>query len=196
MTDEWEWGKEPHDRKRPVPATKVPKNFNRHIVHAEIPRACRIITLSSLFNFGLLLLFVQRLARQLNEDGLDPSSKWGQDRKDSDMEDPDSEDYMPIPDAGTGPVSGKAPARDSLRNWPDDDDVDCQILEIYDPLPSAFTYPLHPTSADTNDQVIEIPPLAVGGRGGGKKRAAAGTTKPSKKRKVAGKPRQRPMSAG
>ena len=28
MTDEWEWGKEPHDRVRPVPPTKVPENFN------------------------------------------------------------------------------------------------------------------------------------------------------------------------
>ena len=103
---------------------------------------------------------------------------------------------MPIPDAGTGPVPGKAPARDSLRNWPDYDDVDYQILEVYDPLPFAFTYPLHPTSADTDDQVIEIPPLAVGGRGGGKKRAAPGTSNPPKRRKVAAKPRQRPMSAG
>ena len=153
-----------------------------------------LITLSSLFNFRLLLLFAQRLPRQVNEDGLDP--EWGQDRQDSDTEDPDSEDYMPIPHAGPGPVPGKAPARDSLRDWSDDEDDDCRILEIYDPLPTAFTYPLNPTSADTDDPVIEIPPLAVGGRGGGKKRAAAGTSKPSKKRKVAGKPRQRPMSAG
>ena len=164
--------------------------------HTASISTCWLITLSSLFNFGLLLLFVQRLARQLNEDGLDPSSKWGQHRKDSDTEDPDSEDYMSIPHAGPCPVPGKAPARDSLRNWSDDDDVDCQILEIYDPLPSAFTYPLHPTSTDTDDQVVEIPPLAVGGRGGGKKRAAAGISNPPKRRKAAAKPRQRPMSAG
>ena len=88
---------------------------------------------------------MQRLARQVNEDGLDPSSKWAKDREDSDTEDPDSEDYMPIPHAGTGPAPGKTPARDSLRDWPDDDDDDCQILEVYDPLPFAFTFPLHPT---------------------------------------------------
>ena len=133
----------------------------------------------------------------MNEDGLDPSSKWGKDREDSDTEDPDSEDYMPIHHAGTGPAPGKTPARDSLRDWPDDDDDDCQILEVYDPLPLAFTFPLHPTSADTDDQVLEVPPLAVGGRSGAKKRAVAGIPKAwPKRQKLAGKPRQRPMTKG
>src|SRR5664279_4261048 len=125
-----------------------------------------------------------------------PQANGGKDREDSDTEDPDSEDYMPIPDAGTGPAPGKTPARDPLRDWPDDDDDDCQILEVYDPLPLAFTFPLHPTSADMDDQVMEVPPLAVGGRGGAKKRAAAGTSNTQKRRKVAVKPRQRPTSIG
>ena len=142
------------------------------------------------------------LPRQVNEDGLNPPSKWGQDREDSDTEDPDPEDQMPIPFAGTGPVPGKNPIRDSLRDWPDDDDDDCQILEVYDPLPFAFTYPLHPISADTEDQVIEVPPLAVGGRGrGGKKRAAPEGKKRaavgiSKRPRVAAKPRAKPMGRG
>lgn len=139
---------------------------------------------------------MQKLTRQVNEDGLDPSSTWGRDREASDTEDPDSEDYMPIPHAGTGPVPGKAPARDSLRDWPDDDDDDCQILEVYDPLPFAFTYPLSPTSADPDDQGVEVPPIAVGGRGGGKKRAAPASSNPPKRRKVGAKPRPRPTSAG
>ena len=148
-----------------------------------------LVTLTSVFNFTLLLFFVQMLPRQVNEDGLNP--QWAQDRPDSDTEDPDSEDYMPIPHAGQAAAPGKAPARDSLITLSDDDDDDCRIIEIHDPIPIAFTYPLNPTSADLDEPVVEIPPLAVGGRGAGKKRAAAGTTNPPKRRKKIGnKPRQ------
>ena len=157
-----------------------------------------LVTLTSVFNFTLLLFFAQMLPRQVNEDGLNP--QWAPDRPDSDTEDPDSEDYMPIPHAGQAAAPGKAPARDSLITLSDDDDDDCRIIEIHDPIPIAFTYPLNPTSADLDEPVVEIPPLAVGGRGAGKKRAAAGTTNPPKRRKKVGnkprQPRQRPMSAG
>ena len=51
------------------------------------------------------------------------------------MEDPDNEDYMSIPDVGSVPVMGKT--RASMRDWSDDDD--CQILEVLDPRPIAFS---------------------------------------------------------
>ena len=136
---------------------------------------------------------VQRFLRQVSEDGPDPSTKWGKDRAESDTEDPDSEDYMPIPDAGSGPAPGKTPARAPIRDWSDDDD--CQILEVLDPRPLAFTFPLHPTSADPDDQVLEVAPIAVGGRAESKKRTGTGTSNaPKKKKKVVSKPRPRPTS--
>ena len=127
---------------------------------------------------------VQRFLRQASEDGPDTSTKWGQDRTESDTEDPDSEDYMPIPDAGSGPAPGKTPARDSIRDWSDDDDDDCQVLEVLDPRPLAFTFPLPPTSADQDDQVLDVPPIAVGGRTGSKKRFGTGPSNAPKRRKM------------
>ena len=105
---------------------------------------------------------MQRFARQLTGDGPDPSTKWGQDLVATDTEDLDNEDYMPIPDAGIGPAPGKTRARDSIKDWSDDDDGDCQILEVLDPRPLAFTFPLPSTSVVPDDQVIEVLPVAVG----------------------------------
>jgi hypothetical protein len=142
-------------------------------------------------------LFVfQRFPRQKTEDGEDPPSKWGKDREESDKEDPDNEDFMPIPHAGPGPTPGKTPARDPLREWPDDDESDCEILEILDPKPLAFTFPPRPTLVIPEEQVLDVPPLATGGRVAGKKRAGTGPQKPQKRRKVLVKPRTRPMATG
>jgi hypothetical protein len=108
------------------------------------------------------LLVIQRFSRQIHEDGADPSSTWGKDHEDSDKEDPDNEDIIPIPHAGSGPVPGKTPTRDPLREWPDDDESDCEILEILDPKPLAFTFPPCPTSVNPEEPVLDVPPLAMG----------------------------------
>ena len=128
-----------------------------------------------MFSFGidLTLVFVsQRFARQKTEDGQDPSAKWGVDLLVADTEDPDDEDNMPIPDVGSVPASGKT--RSSIQDWSEDDD-DCTILEVHDPCPLAFSYPLSSTSADPGGQVHDVPPLAAGPKGPARKRAAAGS---------------------
>ena len=46
---------------------------------------------------------MQRFGRQLKEDGENPSANWGKDRVEADLEDPDNDDNVPIPDVGTIP---------------------------------------------------------------------------------------------
>ena len=116
---------------------------------------------------------MQRFARQKTEDGSDPSANWGKDLVATDAEDPDDEDYMPIPDVGSVPASGKT--RSSMQDWSDDDD-DCRILEVLDLRPIVFSYPLPSTSADSGDQVLDVPPLAVGSQGPLRKRAVPGSS--------------------
>jgi hypothetical protein len=133
------------------------------------------------------LLLFQRFDRQAAEDGPDPSSTWGKDREESDPEDLDSEDYMPIPKAGTGPTPGKS----SVQDWTDDDASD---IEVHDPTPLAFKFPLQPSSAAEDEEIHEVAPLA---RGGGKKRTASSPSDAQKRRKVGGsKSRERPMAVG
>ena len=147
------------------------------------------------------MFVTQRFARQKTEDGPDPSAKWGKDLLVADTEDPDDEDYMPIPDVGSVPATGKTHA--SVQAWSDDDD--CQILEVYDPCPVAFSYPLPPTSADSGGQVLEVVLLAVGSQGLTGKRAATGSSaagpsgdsgppKKKQKKKVLRRPHQRPTT--
>ena len=69
---------------------------------------------------------------------------------------------MPIPVAVPGPATGKTRAS-SLRDWSEDEDDDCQILEVYDPRPFVFSYPVPSPPADSDIQVLEVEPLAVGG---------------------------------
>jgi hypothetical protein len=88
---------------------------------------------------------MQRFQRQKRENGQDPSTTWGKDRTDSHTEDPDPELALAT---GTGPTPGKLPTRDPILDWSDDDAV-----EILDPTPLAFTFPLNPPSADTEEEV-------------------------------------------
>ena len=144
----------------------------------------------------------QRFGRQKTEDGQDPSAKWGADLLIADTEDPDDEDNMPIPNVGSVPASGKT--HSSMQDWSDDDD-DCQILEVLDPRPIVFSYPLPSTSADLGGQVLDVPPLAVGSQGPTRKHAATGSSavgpsedsgppKKKPKKKVLKRPRQRPTT--
>ena len=68
---------------------------------------------------------------------MNPSANWGKDRVEADLEDPDNDDNVPIPDVGTVPATGKTRAS-SLRDWSEDEDDDCRILEVHDPHPVAF----------------------------------------------------------
>ena len=118
---------------------------------------------------------MQRFGRQLKEDGENPSANRGKDRVEADSEDPDDEDNMPIPDVGTVPDTGKTRAS-SLRDWSEDEDDDCQILEVYDPRPVAFSYPVSSPPADSDDQVLEVAPLAIGPKAAVRKRLSAAST--------------------
>ena len=111
---------------------------------------------------------------------------------------------MPIPDVGSVPATGKARVS-SVRDWSDDDDDDCRILEVLDPLPVAFSYPVPSPPADADDEVLEVEPLAVGPKGAVRKRPAAasagagtsGASGPAKKKqrvKTVMRRRERPVT--
>ena len=141
---------------------------------------------------------MQRFPRQTNEDGPNPSAHWGKDLAIADAEDPDDEDHMPILDVGTVPVLGKTRAY-SLRDWSDDDES--EFLEVLNSCSAVLLYPVSSTSADSGDQVHDVPPLAVGGPAQPpRKRAASESTeagpskKKSKKKVVVSKHRQRPTT--
>ena len=141
------------------------------------------------------MFVVQRFARQKTEDGPDPSANWGADLAVADTEDPDDEDHMSIPDVGTVPASGKI--RASMRDWSNDD---CEVLEVLESCSTAFSYSVPSTSADSGEQVHDVPPLAVGGQGLPQKRTVPGSSDagPSKKKQrkkvVLSKHHQRPTT--
>ena len=142
----------------------------------------------------------------MKEDGENPSANWGKDRVEADLEDPDDDDNVPIPDVSTVPATGKTRAS-SLRDWSEDEDDDCRILEVLDPHPVAFSYPVSSSPADPDDQVLDVAPLAVGPKGPVRKRPAgssaaagsSGTSGPAQKKprvKTVVKRRERPVSKG
>jgi len=108
------------------------------------------------------LPLLQRFARQLIEDGPEPSN-WAPARlalEGSETEDPDNEDHLPIPKAvprsapKTGSSNpGKKQVPTSIRDWSDDDDDDddCQILEPVNIIPISYAPPtyknFHPAPA-------------------------------------------------
>ena len=149
---------------------------------------------------------MQRFGRQAKEDGPNPAAHWGKYRIKADSEDPDDEDNVPIPDVGSIPATGKAHVS-SARDWSDDDDDDCQILEVFDPSPVAFSYPVPSPPADSDDQVLEVALLAVGPKGTVRKRPVAastvtgtsGSSGPAQKKprlKTVLKRRERPVTKG
>ena len=108
------------------------------------------------------------------------------DRAVSDTEDFDSEDYMPIPHAGTGPSTGKASAQAAVLLSSDDDEDDCCVLEPLDIMPLEFTFPMSPTSATTGEET-------GGDAGAGTRKRSTSVPKkreapavPKKKRKISG----------
>ena len=97
--------------------------------------------------------------RQDVEDGPDPSVHWGEDlpAPEAGVEDPDDDDNVPIPEARQPErtrASGKQPvqASSSIRDWSEDDDDDCRILDPIDAVPVAYAYPLPSSSANPAGQ--------------------------------------------
>ena len=119
---------------------------------------------------------MQRFTRQVSEDGSDPTANWGADRVKANSEHPDDEDNVPIPAAVPGPATGKTRIS-SIRDWSDDEDDDCEILEVYDPRPISFLYLVPSPPADPDVEVLEVEPLATGGaKGQLRKRANPATS--------------------
>ena len=129
----------------------------------------------------------------------------------ADLVDPDNEDTLPIPLAGARKAPGKLPAQKSIRDWSEDDSDDCVLLEVLNPQPIAFAYPLPSTSVDPNGQTTDVQPVVAGGRATTWKRAGAGTSDAgaaapaSKRKRMSKKPgnkepdtkgRQKPTSTG
>ena len=79
---------------------------------------------------------------------MDPSVHWGEylPAPAAGDEDPDDEDNVPIPDArqpGKTRASGKKPIQvSSIRDWSEDDDDECHILDPIDAVPVSYAYPL------------------------------------------------------
>ena len=92
---------------------------------------------------------------------MDPSVHWGADlpAPAPEDEDLDDEDNLPIPD-GSQPAkmrattSGKKPVQvsSSIRDWSEDDDDDCRILDPIDAVPVSYAYPLPSGSANPAGQ--------------------------------------------
>ena len=152
-----------------------------------------------------LFVLTQRFPRQGIEDGSDPSATWGPDRTEADAKDPDDDDNVPIPIAVPGPATGKTRAS-SLRDWSEDEDDDCQILEVHDAPPVAFAYPARSPPADSDDQVHDVDPPVVGANKGQTRKcpvaaptaagtsSAAGPTKKKQRTKSIVKHRERPVT--
>ena len=99
-----------------------------------------------------MLLSLQKWPRQAAEDAL---IDFPPDQTDVDIDDLDSLANTPAPEEEE---PSKFPSSDPIRDWTDDDDDGCRILEVYDPTPLSFTFALDSTSANPAAQVVDTPP--------------------------------------
>lgn len=82
-----------------------------------------------------------------------------------DPEDPDSRKNAPVEEdeeeVPVLPPPGNISSSHPLRDWPDDGESedDYVILEVFDPMPSAFTFPLDDPGVDPDDLVINAVPI-------------------------------------
>ena len=149
---------------------------------------------------------MQIFVRQRNEDGANPAANWGEDRTEDDTEDFDDEDNLPIPDAALAADPGKSRVPGSIRDWSEeeDDDDDCVAVEVLNPAPISYAYPLPWALVDPGEQVLEEPPVAVSAPVETRKRAGSGAPAPPTKRTrkkpgnkgQASRKSRRPMSEG
>ena len=87
-----------------------------------------------------------------------------------DLEDPDSEDNLPIPLARTGPskLSARYSNRATFPKGPIDDGEDCVMLEVLNVAPISFAYPMPSMLVDSGAQ-----PATGKGKGATRKRSGA-----------------------
>ena len=88
--------------------------------------------------------------RQTEEDAMHAGSNFAEDfptRKEMPAEDPDGEDHLAIPLARAA-APGKPSTPEAIHiASDDDDDVDCEILDVIDALPLNCAPPVVPRSA-------------------------------------------------
>jgi hypothetical protein len=126
------------------------------------------------------------------------------DRTISDPEDPDHEDKMPKNTRAASAVGKASSSRHSIQDW-SDDDSDEECLMYYDPMPLSYAFPIIPSSAIPDKEVIDAAPLnqgppSTGGRVG-QKRGVKPQPEPTQthKRQKIGVPipkKQRPVASG
>ena len=121
--------------------------------------------------------------------------------------------YVAPPRSIPGTVPGKTSIRASISEWTDDDDSDndARIIEVYNPLPVSYSFPVTGTSADPGVQATDdgpsnasAPSPTAQGKGRGKKRVAARKTPAGTKRQKIGTsgprdaktPKRRPTAQG
>ena len=130
--------------------------------------------------------FQRDIARRDIEDAEHGPEKWGIDRAEYDGEDLDPLEgdvpiYTSAPRSIPGTVPGKTSVRASISEWTDDDDSDddVHIIEVFNPLPLSYSFPVTGTSADSGVQAIDaepthvsVPPPTAQGKTRGRKRTA------------------------
>jgi hypothetical protein len=158
------------------------------------------------------------IARRDIEDAEHPEETWGVDRTESDGEDLDPLEgdvpiYVAPPRSIPGTVPGKASIRASISEWTDDDDSDndVRIIEVYNPLPVSYSFPVTGTSADPGVQATDdepsnasAPSPTAPGKSRGKKRVAVRKAPVGTKRQKVGTtgprnpktPKRRPTAQG
>ena len=109
--------------------------------------------------------FQRDIAQRDIEDAEHPEETWGVDRAESDGEDLDPLEgdvpiYTAAPRSIPGTVPGKTSVRASISEWTDDDDSDddVHIIEVYNPLPVSYSFPVTGTSADPGVQATDAEP--------------------------------------
>jgi hypothetical protein len=105
-----------------------------------------------------------------------------------------------ILDSGSGKPSAPSPSRDRADDTDNEDD-DCIILEVHDPMPISFAYPANPFLADPENKVVEDaaplvsekPAMAEASRAKQTQDSGSGAPATSKRQKTlsSGLPRER-----
>ena len=139
------------------------------------------------------------------EDGPDPSVHWGDDlpAPEEGEEDPDDDDNVAIPAArqsGRSRASGKQPVRasSSIRDWSEDDDDNCRILDPIDAVPVAYAYPLSSSSANPTGAAPKPRKRAAASGTGASSASDLDPERPTKQQKktVVRKTKKAPTKAG
>ena len=95
--------------------------------------------------------------------------------------------YTAAPRSIPGTVPGKTTVRASISEWTDDDDSDddVHIIEVFNPLPLSYSFPVTGTSADPGVQATDeepshasVPSPTAQGKSRGKNASWCGKSRP------------------